>query len=245
MILLIGFIIGIVMGLTGAGGSLVAIPLFMHFLGLSLKEATLFSLIAVVIASFSQYFFQRKNSKVSLALKMTFFSGIGSFLSLPYKKLIPEIGIAILLTVISLYSLWSIWRDQKSNLQQRETDKKLTMTVLIGFSLGLLTTLTGLGGGVLMLPILLNIYQLEPTKAVATSLLIVGLSSLSSLSLQLIDGEAIKTEMNLPLLAVAILVTSYLTKMLIQKMKPEKMVLLRKLVFTLIVIMSLLKMFFR
>ena len=50
MLVLLGVIIGVVMGLTGAGGALVAIPLFMQFQGMSLKEASVFSLIAVVIA---------------------------------------------------------------------------------------------------------------------------------------------------------------------------------------------------
>jgi len=38
-----GLIIGIVMGLTGAGGALVAIPLFMQFLALTLKDASVYS----------------------------------------------------------------------------------------------------------------------------------------------------------------------------------------------------------
>jgi uncharacterized membrane protein YfcA len=53
-------IIGIVMGLTGAGGALIAIPLFIQFMGMNLKEASIYSLIAVVVASLLNFVEQRK-----------------------------------------------------------------------------------------------------------------------------------------------------------------------------------------
>lgn len=53
-----GSIIGIVMGLTGAGGALVAIPLFMTVLRMELKSAAVYSLVTVVIASTQISFFR-------------------------------------------------------------------------------------------------------------------------------------------------------------------------------------------
>ena len=53
--LAIGSVIGLVMGLTGSGGALVAIPLFMYVLELGLKEASVLSLVAVRLASSFNY----------------------------------------------------------------------------------------------------------------------------------------------------------------------------------------------
>ena len=49
--ILIGVIVGLIMGLTGAGGALISIPLFLSLMNVSLKEATVLSLIAVMLGS--------------------------------------------------------------------------------------------------------------------------------------------------------------------------------------------------
>ncbi len=51
MLLLIGVLIGLVLGLTGAGGSVFAVPLLVLFGGLSMAEATGISLGAVAVAT--------------------------------------------------------------------------------------------------------------------------------------------------------------------------------------------------
>src|SRR5690606_23133086 len=161
MLILIGAIIGLVVGLTGAGGALVSIPLFMQFQGMSLKEASVFSLVAVIIASFSNLVFQRKDAQVPLAALFIIASAVGSFISEPFKHLISDIYLAVTLAAISIYSLYSVWVPIKASQEVNGTKVHPLKTVIIGLILGLLTTFTGLGGGVLMLPLLLKIYRFE------------------------------------------------------------------------------------
>jgi uncharacterized protein len=49
--ILLGVIIGLVLGLTGAGGSIFAVPLLMAGLGWSITQAATVSLLAVAVAA--------------------------------------------------------------------------------------------------------------------------------------------------------------------------------------------------
>ena len=176
--LIIGILIGIVMGLTGAGGALVAIPLFMQFMFQSLKEASLYSLIAVVLASLINYLTQKFFTQYKTGLIIIAASAFGSFVTAPFKEALPSIWIAVILTLVSVYALYSVWSPAKIKPEHLGRPcENCWLSMIVGFFLGALTTFTGLGGGVLMLPILIGLYHFSQEQAVATSLFTVGLSS--------------------------------------------------------------------
>lgn len=244
MLILVGIVIGFVVGLTGAGGALVAIPIFMQFFSMSLKEASVYSLIAVVIASLSNFYYQRKNAHLALATSFVVSSGIGSFLSHPYKNSLPDVGIAFMLSLIALYSLVAVWTPQKPSSENKKQSLNPMQTIVLGLLLGVLTTFTGLGGGVLMLPVLLKVYRLPQPQAVATSLIIVGLSSSISFLIQISKVNSLNNiDMSLIGLILGILVTSYFLKILIAHISLKTADRLRKIVFTLVVVLALAKIF--
>lgn len=238
----IGLVIGLVMGLTGAGGALVAIPLFMQFQNMSLKEASVCSLIAVVVAALSNFYYQRKDAKLEIAGPLVMASVVGSFFSLPYKSLAPEAAIAGAIGLIATYSLYNVWRPVKK-INSGLAEPSLWKSLVVGFFLGVLITFTGLGGGVLMLPVLIGVYRLEQNRAVATSLVVVGCSSFASFVIQILRGEKFMMGPDLLGLIVGILVTSYFLKFLMQKISIRRAEALRKAVFTMVVALSLAKIF--
>lgn len=232
------------MGFTGAGGALVAIPLFIQFLGMSLKEASVLSLFAVVIASFSNFLTQRKQTHYKLGFVIIFFSMVGSFLSAPYKKMLPDFYVALSLTAISLYALYSVWKRPVVVVTTAEKRKvPVVITIFIGFFLGILTTFTGLGGGVLMVPVLLSVYSLTQAQAVATSLLTVSFSSLFSFIIQISAGTSINWDSGLLFLVGGILIAASGLKFLTLKLSAERMIIIRKVVFTAVVFMAIGKIF--
>lgn len=237
-----GLIIGIVMGLTGAGGALIAIPLFIQFLDMSLKEASVFSLIAVVIASLSNFVAQKKFTDYKTGLIIIASSTVGSFVSSPFKASLPDIVVAILLSMVSLYALYGVWVPVKKSSSQLPPPG-LVITIMIGLFLGVLTTFTGLGGGVLMMPVFLSFYNFDQNRAVATSLLAVSLSSLSSIIIQVYQGASMNLDQNLGLLIIGILFAAMSLKWLTPKMGPGILVPVRKILFTVVVIIALIKIF--
>lgn len=242
--LISGLIIGVVMGLTGAGGALIAIPLFIQFLGMTLKEASVLSLFAVVIASLSNFVSQRKFSDLKNSAIIVVASSVGSYLSNPYKKLTPDIVVAILLTSVSIYALYSVWKPvRKMDSQGLKAEPTPFITILIGLFLGFLTTFTGLGGGVLMMPIFLNLYGHDQKKAVASSLLAVSLSSLSSLVIQINGGISLGLDLSIVYLIIGILSSAISLKILVVKIDQIKMIKVRQIVFSLVVVIALSKLF--
>lgn len=241
--LLCGFLIGSVLGLTGAGGALVAIPLFMQFLALSLKEASLLSLVAVVIAAFTHFMRMRKATDFFTGSLIVAASAFASYLSSPLKAQLSALWVALLLSAVAIYALVSIWRPRPALITHQSSHAPWPLSLLIGSILGILTTLTGLGGGVLMLPVLQNIYRFDSARAMATSLFAVGLSSLSSLLIQLIQGAQIDLGVGLLFLVIGIICASWLIGFLTKSLSPGQLLRLRQIVFTLVVVLTLSKIF--
>lgn len=242
--LICGILIGIVMGLTGAGGALVAIPLFMQFMGQSLKEASLYSLIAVVLASLLNFLAQRSYAQYKTGLLIVASSAVGSYLTAPFKAALSSFWIALILAGVSLYALYSVWFPVK--IKEDGKDKSLEsiwLSIVIGLALGALTTFTGLGGGVLMLPILLGLYRFKQPNAVATSLLAVGLSSLSSLIIQVYQGADFKLGTGVVYLLIGILSAVLLLKKVSLHLKFDHLMKLRQIIFSVVVLLALLKIF--
>lgn len=238
-----GLLIGLVMGLTGSGGALIAIPLFMHLQKMTLIEASSFSLIAVVLSASFNFVPQRKDADTKLALQLIPFSIIGSFLAVPVKAGISPVVVGILLALIALYSLYNVWKPTAPNVNKTQVSHRgqIPLVVVVGLTLGVLTTLTGLGGGVLLMPIFISIFKFSQHKAVATSLVVVAISSVSSILFQIQKGLIPVIDIQVLLLAIGILITAIalqLSTKLISKTVLQK---LRQIVFTLVVVVAMSK----
>lgn len=242
--LLCGILIGTVMGLTGAGGALVAIPLFMQFMGQSLKEASLYSLVAVVLASLINFLAQKSFTRYKTGLLIVLFSAVGSYLTAPFKAELSSFWIAVILSIVSLYALYSVWVPVKIKTEDgAQSLESFWSSSLVGLFLGALTTFTGLGGGVLMLPIFLGLYHFKQPNAVATSLFAVGLSSLSSLIIQIHQGADFKIGIGLIYLLSGILTSVFLLKTISKRLSYDVLIKLRQIVFSFVVLMALAKIF--
>jgi uncharacterized protein len=242
---LIGSIIGLVMGLTGAGGALVSLPLFMTFLGMDLKAASVYSLIAVVVAAFANFFSQKGNVNYRLSLIIIASSGLGSLITAPFKASLSELIIALLLLAVSVYALINVWRNQKDVNSDGHEVHSLSKSIGLGLLLGALTTFTGLGGGVMLLPVFLRVFKLRQNDAIINSLFAVGLSSVLSFLIQLRSMQGIELNVSLLVLASGIILSATLVKVIVTKMDHDKVVLTRRLVFTAVVIYSTLKIFIK
>ena len=239
-----GIIIGIVMGLTGAGGALIAIPLFMQFLGMGLKEASVYSLIAVVVASLLNYVSQRKSTQYFTAILIVTSSSVGSYLTAPLKEKLPTSLISIILALVSLYALYVVWRPVKdSSDNETSPPGKNALSIAAGFMLGVLTTFTGLGGGVVMLPLFLKLFKYSHPQAISTSLLAVGLSSLASLIIQVMKGAQFNVNVDLIFLLIGVLVSVFILQLFVKRLPLPLVKLTRQAVFTFVVVLALLKIF--
>jgi len=243
--IIIGLLVGISLALTGSGGALLAIPLFMAFLGFSLKVGTFYSLIVVAIASIIGVVANLKIVQYRYALLMSLGSLVGSFIFKDIKQHISDQIIIILLYLVCLYSLFLIWRKNKRELTETVERASAWVLILAGLILGILTTLTGLGGGVLLLPLFIKGFHLEEHKAVATSLMTIFFSSGISFLVQLSTMAQTPSAMEILLMIVGVSLAVFPVKFLIKRLHEDKTFLIRRTVYSSIVIYTLVSLSIR
>ncbi len=241
----IGIIIGFVMGLTGSGGALISIPLLIHFLGMSLKEATVYSLLVVSVAAILNLISKSKNVDWKLAFWIVPFSVLGSYVVVSFKTNVSDFMIFILLTSISTFGIISVWwpyENQKIDINHKENISSI-FAALLGFVLGVLTTLTGLGGGVLLVPALISLFRFSHEKAIATSLFPIFITSFFSFLFQWQIGTGFEKLQEFLLLGLGLFLVVILFPFVEKSFSKSKFQMLRKIIFTLIVIFSLIKIY--
>lgn len=198
MSIVIGLIIGAVLGLTGAGGSIFAVPLLILLLGLAPADAMGIALAAVSVSAFLGSVAQRKDivwlPALALALSGAVAAPFGKYLSTMLNDSLLVIGFAaIALAIATRMLLQSLNQPESANyvraLIPEEPEPstplacKLSPTgqfqlkprclsgLFIGGSLiGIASGLFGVGGGFLIIPLLLFLSSLTMPKSIATSL---------------------------------------------------------------------------
>ena len=205
--LLVGVVIGLVLGLTGAGGSLFAVPLLALLLGLPLVDATGVALGAVAVSAVLGVIQRRGVGIVWLPVSVVLLGGVS--LAPVGRWLAGYISSALLMSGFSLLLLWVAWRmwqeaeknavdgGSTAELRARQTDADLrakpTPLLVLGYwptpilwksmfagaLTGILSGLLGVGGGFVIVPILTLVVGLSMAQAVASSLLVISLVSVS------------------------------------------------------------------
>ena len=234
---LIGFAIGLMMGLTGAGGAIISMPLFQLTMAITLKEATALSLITVVLGTGVNLITRLREVKWKVVFTFAMAGAIANFFALPLKILIPEFGISSLLVLIGLYSIISVLHPKET--VSEENSPHFLMVITIGLFLGVVTTLTGLGGGVLLIPILLRIFGMPYEKALPTSLVSIFFISLSALFFQRESALTLITGKELSLLAIGAILSYAILKTLLRRLSGQQTLKLRQVVFTIVTVISL------
>lgn len=234
----IGLIVGIIMGLTGAGGAMISIPLFIGLLNTSLKEATVLSLIAVIFGTLVNLLGQVSAIHKKIIIPLTLAGAVANYLSLPLKAKTPEVIIAFLLTLIGIYSLWSVWTGKNNSSSGNIENKVIVKALLAGAILGVVTTLTGLGGGVILVPILISLFGKNYEEALPTSLGSILVISMTAFFFQLETALTLITISDLGLIGVGAILSYVFLKFLLKQLPQEKILKARKLVFTAVTIYS-------
>lgn len=188
--LLLGAVIGILLGLLGGGGSILAVPALVYGLGIPLQEAVPMSLIVVGIASLFGAIPKIRTDLVQWRVAAVFaLSGfLAAFAGSAVNRLLPETvtlaGFAIVMIVAGVRMLWSTegtgtaCRVEGSTINWRRCTSR---AIPSGLGVGFLTGLFGVGGGFLIIPALVLLLGIEMSVAVGTSLVIVTANSGSGL----------------------------------------------------------------
>src|SRR5690606_27676985 len=221
-----------------AGGALISIPLFINIVNLGLKEATILSLVAVVFGTSINMWGQMKKVHLNITIPLALAGIISNYLSLPLKKIVPDVIVALLLTLIALYSLWGVWSGGKNEKKLIKENNTVIKALVAGTVLGLLTTLTGLGGGVVLIPVLIRVFGKSYEEALPTSLGTVLVISLSSFLMQFSGVKDIASINEIIYLGIGSFLSFFLLKIGIKKLSKETIGITRQITFSLVAVYS-------
>ncbi len=208
--LLLGLLIGTVMGITGAGGGVLAVPALVTGLGWSMQQAAPVALIAMVGSAGAGaiegllHRLVRYRAAILIALISLPFTSLGILAA----HALPQAVLMRIFVLIMLISAIRSLRNTKRVDQTIDTSSTLcalgpidsntgrfiwsirTASVLasIGGIAGFMAGLLGVGGGFVIVPMLRRFTQLSIHSAVATALLIIALVSAGGVASNLAHG---------------------------------------------------------
>lgn len=190
-----GLFSGGALGLTGGGGSILAVPLLVYVVGENIHLAIGTSLVAVGVTSLisSVSYMRQSLVKFKIALYMAAPGLVSTYLGALINKQIK--GPVLLLTFALLMIYIGYLMVSKKQPQQNEASKSTKINypkiLSLGFITGLASGFFGIGGGFLLVPALFLGAQLKMKEAVATSLFIIFLFGMFGLGSYIIQGRQI------------------------------------------------------
>jgi len=229
--------IGLIMGVLGGGGSILAVPILAYIFHLDEKMATAYSLCIVGSTGLIGGIKQATNKMVDW--KTVFIFGLPAVIGIIITRafvipILPEVLFKIgtfeftrrmamfgLFALLMILAATSMLTDKKERKQKQEKGKFQPLILSEGFFIGALTGLVGAGGGFLIVPALMVIAQLDMKRASATSLMIIAINSLMGFFL----GDATKITIDWSFLGlfVAIAMVGIIIGTYINQYLPVKM----------------------
>lgn len=191
ILILVGLLGGILAGLTGLGGGIIFViilPFALTAYGIPLESqpkfiiaCSLFAITASSIAANVQLWRLGKfRLKPILAIAATTIlvsiATIRLIVEQPWFS--AEVFHIILLIMLTLtLARTMLYQEHQDNLQDVAAIPLLDLS-LVGILTGLIQPLSGLGGGIIMIPVLNTVYKISLKEAGALSLGVIGLTSL-------------------------------------------------------------------
>ncbi len=186
--IIIGIIVGFFSGFLGIGGGTILVPVLL-FLGFDLKEAIGISVTQMMMSSFYGSYLNYKKGllKIKNGLSLALGGALGASLSGFIVKYTPkEILGAIFLTLV-LIAIIRFFITVKEPQQEPPIDNKKLF--IIGFFVGAIAISVGVGGAILITPILVGFLKYKLKTTVSLSLFFVVFSSVFGFISQSLAGH--------------------------------------------------------
>ncbi len=178
-LIILGIFVGIMSGFFGIGGGTVSIPILLY-LGFDIKEAIGISVFQMLISSFIGYLIHRKKQTYDASdMKFFGFGGVaGAVVGAYLVKILNAALLEWLFLSLVIFTLIKLFLSNPAPAHGEVVNRPLY--ALIGGGVGLFSGMLGVGGSILMTPILVSFLGFPLKKASAVGLFFVMFTSVSS-----------------------------------------------------------------
>jgi len=189
-LIFIGIIIGAISGFFGVGGGMILVPVLVT-IGFDIKSAIGISIIQMVFSSIYGSYLNFKKGSLHLGdgLYVGLGGFVGGFIGGYVTKLVSGESLEYLFIGLMLFALYKLFKSTK--IADDAPSKSLHWSVLfiVGMAISSFTISLGVGGSILLTPILAGILHYPIKKAVSAGLFFVVFSSVSGLIGRLVSGH--------------------------------------------------------
>ena len=181
--LLFAALIGLALGTLGGGGSILTVPVFVYVLGFDPKLSIAMSLPVVGTAALVGVISHWRAGNVRLQTAAIFGSVamVGSYSGARASVLLSGRLQLLILGSVMIAAAASMLRSAIRDGQVAAADSPPHPAVMlsVGFGVGILTGVIGIGGGFLIVPAFVILGRVPMKAAVGTSLLVIAMNSAS------------------------------------------------------------------
>ncbi len=188
-LIFVGAFIGAMAGFFGIGGGMMLVPVLLA-IGFDIKAAIGISIVQMVFASvFGSYLNWKKGS---LILGEGIFVGIGGFVGGyaggAVTHLVSDRVLQFLFLGILLFALLRLFFSKNHADDSRTKTLNKGLLFAIGAVIGIFSITLGIGGSIILTPILVGLLHYPIKKAVSAGLFFVVFSSIAGLISRLMNG---------------------------------------------------------
>lgn len=179
-LLIAGVFVGVLSGFFGIGGGTILIPLLL-LLGFETKIAIGVSVVQMVFGSlFGSYLNYKKRTLDVAMISMIGLGGfVGAFLSGYITAVFSDRTLEIFFLLFATFALLRLFMPIQEHKQERKVNTMLLF--FIGVCIGIVSITIGVGGSILLVPLLVGFFHVELKKAISAGLFFVVFSSISGL----------------------------------------------------------------
>jgi uncharacterized protein len=176
-------VMGVALGMLGAGGSILTVPIFVYALGIEPKQAIAMSLAVVGATSAFGAIGHWRAGNVDVRLA-AIFGGVamvgtyaGARLAVFFTGTAQLTLFALVMLLAAFFMLYERPGRPAGDLGATPPPMPALLIVLEGFAVGVLTGLVGVGGGFLIVPALVLLGRVPMKRAIGTSLVVIAVKS--------------------------------------------------------------------
>nr|WP_321265725.1 sulfite exporter TauE/SafE family protein [uncultured Sulfurimonas sp.] len=176
----LGMIVGILSGFFGIGGGTILVPLLL-LLGYETKIAIGIAVVQMVFSSVFGSYLNNKKGSLDVAMISTIGIGgfIGALLSGNMASSFNDETLEMIFLAFAVFAFIRLFFKIKQGKEQREVSKPILF--VIGLLLGVVSMTIGVGGSIILVPILVGFLHVPIKKATSAGLFFVVFSSIAGL----------------------------------------------------------------
>ena len=210
-LILIGIGAGVLGTLFGVGGGIIFIPVLTILFDLSASEAVAVSLVGIIAASTgaASYYVKKDLANVRLGLLLEITTTVGAMIGAMIAMYVSNWILLCIFGCVLIYSAMSMilrperiveptddegvmsfsYTDEKDCSQRRYKVENTKTGLLICTAAGAMSSMTGVGGGTIKVP-LMNVHMHVPMKvSSATSSYMIGITAFSGAIIYFLHGD--------------------------------------------------------